>query len=153
MTSPRWDDDDRILAELAEAITSVPAGSDRLRSVGEAAYAWHGVDDDFELAPLAYDSLLDPNLAVRGPGAPAHRTVVFEGGSASVELERSGSTLVGQVIPPEPGEITLVTASGQITGAEVDELGCFCLHTVPREPVKFRWRTATASVVTDWIRL
>jgi hypothetical protein len=140
-----------MLAELAEALESVAGGAARMRAAGEAAYTWHRVDEELEFASLAYDSLLDPDVVVRG--AQMHRTVLFEGASGSVELQRSGDTLVGQVIPPENGEISLVAASGQVTDAEVDELGCFHLEGVPAEPVKFRWRTATASLVTDWIRL
>jgi hypothetical protein len=153
MTTPPWDEDERTLAELVEAIGATPTGPERMRGAGEAAYAWHGVDAELEFAGLVYDSVLDPGQVVRGVAERRHRTVLFKGGRGSVEIERTGDTLVGQLIPPERGEISLVAARGPLTHADLDGLGCFCLDAVPTGPVKIRCRTATLSLVTDWIRL
>jgi hypothetical protein len=90
---------------------------------------------------------------VRGDTAEAQRTVLFEAAAVSVQVEKVGEVLVGQVVPGERGTIALVTAGGEVTEAEVDELGRFSLPALPAEPVRLRWRTPGTSLVTDWVRL
>ena len=153
MTSPQWDNDESVLAELADAIRATEPSSARTRWLGEGAYAWHGADYEFHLASLLYDSLLDPDPAARAGDGSASRTIVFEGAAGSVELERTGDALIGQVIPPESGAIELVAADGQNVRATVDSLGCFSFENVPGQPVKVRWRTGDAQLCTEWIRL
>ena len=153
MIVQRWGDDDELLRELAAALQATEVLTGRIRQLGEGAFAWHGVDQELELASLVYDSSLDPTPAVRADATEAFRTILFDTSAVSIELERLGDLLVGQVIPPEPGTISLVGASGTVTETEVDDLGRFSLETVPAEPVRFTWRTPTVSLVTDWVRL
>jgi hypothetical protein len=153
VTSRLWDDDEHLLEELAEALRSAGPVSERMRAGSEAAYTWRRVDEELALASIAYDSLLDTELLVRSAAGEAHRIVLFEAGSVSVEVERNGASLVGQVVPPERGEILLEGAGGRAVRVPIDELGCFCIDDLPPELVRFRCETPTAHLVTDWIRL
>jgi hypothetical protein len=142
-----------MLADLAEALGTVAPLLERTRVLGQGAYAWHGIDTDLELASLVYDSALAEPLAVRGPVTPNHRTVVFAAADASIQLSHSGDGVVGQLIPPTGGSVSLVTAGGDVASAELDELGCFSLPRPPAEPVRLRWRTEAGSFVTEWVHL
>jgi hypothetical protein len=153
MTSRRWDDDERLLQDLAEALGTAGGLAEGIRQLGDGAFAWHGVDEELELASLVYDSSLDSTLVVRGEPAQAQRTVLFESSAVSVQVEKLGELLVGQVIPPDRGTISLVSAGGDVIEVDVDELGCFSIEALPVEPVRLRWRTPAASLVTDWVRL
>jgi len=166
MTSQPWDgeagpeetavslrDSQAMLAELAEALRVVAPMLEQTSRLGVGAFAWHGIDTDLELASLVYDSALEELSAVRGPGGPTHRTVVFAASDASVQLSHSGDGVVGQLVPPTGGSVSLVTAGGEVATAELDELGCFSLPRPPDEAVRLRWRTAAGSFVTEWIRL
>ena len=153
MTSRPWDDDERLFRDLTVALRSAGSLQEKVQQIGEGAFAWYGVDTDMEFASLIYDSLLAAEPVVRGDPAGPHRTVVFESSSVSVQLETSGDTVVGQVVPAEEGEICVVAAGGDVTRTSTDDLGCFCLTKLPQEPVRLRWRTATANVLTDWIVL
>lgn len=152
MTSRVSDDDERLLDRLAEALTLAEPLAARIRQLGDGAYAWHGVDAELESAGVVYDSLIDADAGVRG-GEDVPRTVMFEADTVSVELERTGDQVVGQIIPPRSGVIALVPAGGAATEAQVDDLGCFSFDRVPAGPVRLRWSTPAQAVVTDWIRL
>jgi hypothetical protein len=153
MTARQWDDDERLLGDLAAATAPSAVLAGRVRQLGHGAFAWHGVDAELELASLVYDSSMDPTLVVRGDPAEAPRTVLFETAAVSVQVEKVGGGLVGQVVPAERGTVTLVTAGGEVADADVDELGRFSLAALPSEPVRLRWRTSAASLVTEWVRL
>lgn len=152
MTTQAWDDD-AILREVTTAIREVGHLADRVRAAGERAYTWWGVDKELELAGLAYDSLLDAGPAVRSTATVDGRTVVFTGRSASVHMERDGAVVVGQLVPPEPGRLTVEGARGHRVESQVDEVGCFSFTPPDDEPVRLRVRAGSVDVVTDWIRI
>jgi hypothetical protein len=162
MTSQPWDaeeaavslrDSQAMLADLADALRAVAPVLEQTRRLGVGAFAWHGIDTDLELASLVYDSALAGSATVRGPGGPAHRTVVFAASDASVQLSLGGDGVVGQLVPPTGGSVALLTAGGEVATAELDELGCFSLPRPPDEAVRLRWRTDAGSFVTEWIHL
>ncbi|MEU4423103.1 hypothetical protein AB0F81_20960 [Actinoplanes sp. NPDC024001] len=144
------DDDERLLRDLASALGGVTAVQDRIAALGEGAFAWYGVDEELEFAGLVHDSLLDGELVVRGE---LHRTVMFACSSVTVQVERSAGLVVGQVVPAVEGDICVLLAGGECSWIRTDELGCFSLPAVPPEAFRLRWRSATADVITDWIRL
>jgi len=153
MASPHWDDDDVLLRDLADALTTVRRAASRVRQIGEDAFTWHGIDEELELATLAYDSLLDSELLVRGATDEPCRTVLFESSSASVQVEKTADLLVGQVVPAECGDVSIISAAGDVTSVRADDLGCFCLETPPERPIRLRWQAAEANLITDWITL
>jgi hypothetical protein len=150
MTTPGSDEDQRLLQDLRAATRWAGAPTARMEAAAQAAYSWRTVDA--ELAALTHDSLTDGSGLVRG-GSAGPRTLVFESASTSVELEQTEDGLVGQLIPPTEGEVTLQGPSGELGHATVDELGCFCFDLAPRGMVRLHCRTSSGAVVTHWTRL
>ena len=69
-----------------------------------------------------------------------------------VEIEVE-SDVMGQLIPPQPGHVTLVTARGSRAEAEADDLGCFRLPLPGHGPVRLTCRTAGGISATEWTTL
>jgi hypothetical protein len=144
-----WDDDDQLLDHLRAAARQAGAPTPTMIAAGQAAFSWRTVDA--ELAALTHDSAAQDPALVRST-ATAPRTVVFEGAQLSVELEQFEEGLVGQLIPPTPGEVALLGPEGELAHATVDELGCFSFGPPADGPIRFRCRTPTGVLMTDWIR-
>ncbi|RZU54506.1 hypothetical protein EV385_6457 [Krasilnikovia cinnamomea] len=153
MASQAWNDDELLLQDLAAALRTAQPLTPALQRAGEAAFAWRTIDEELELASLVFDSVLEPELAaVRGPDVENYRTVLFEGRSVSVQVERSGDVVVGQVMPPQPGKLSVEGANGHMASVDVDELGCFSLDELPAEPIRLRWEADATRLVTGWMR-
>jgi len=150
MTTPESDEDRRLLQDLRAAVRSAGAPTPGMMAAAQAAYSWRTVDA--ELAALTHDSLTDSSALVRG-GLAGPRTLVFESESMSVELEQTQDGLVGQLVPPTDGEVTLQGPQGELGQASVDELGCFCFDRTPHGTVRLHCRTSSGVVVTHWVRL
>lgn len=163
MPSPDWNDDDVLMAELSGAVTSAEA--DLL--VVEAArgvFAWHAAftDLELELLTLTSDSLLDTldgAAAVRDlAGEQDPRILTFEAttgdGEGGVELEVGERGIVGQLLPPGPGRVELLSAAGSLGAVTADEVGCFAFAPGdPAGPVRVRIETGGRRFVTDWVTL
>ena len=150
MTSQGFDEDD-LLEQLRTAIRRAGTPTPAMIAAGRAAFSWRTVDA--ELAALTHDSLADPSVLVRSTG-PASRSLVFEGRQLSVELDETEDGLVGQLLPPASGEVTLLGPDEQeLAQTHIDELGCFCFGSSVDGPVRLRCRTASHALLTDWFRL
>ncbi|GEA89098.1 hypothetical protein [Cellulomonas cellasea] len=149
MTQPRWTDDDELLADLRAALGRATPASARELEGARAAFTWRTVDA--ELATLSYDSLLDDRVLVRG-AATAPRSLVFDAPDLTVELEVTGERLVGQLVPPGPGDVVLQTADGRESPVPADDAGCFSVAAPPGTRIRLRCTTPSATVVTDWVR-
>ena len=103
-------------------------------------------------AELTYDSALEPVRGFRGDPGQA-RVLIFTTTPLSLELEVMPGHVVGQIVPPGPGEIRVETAEGVTLTVEADDIGFFDLPHVPSGPVRLRCDTPVARLVTDWIRL
>jgi hypothetical protein len=154
-----WDDD-QLLAALGEALRAREAVPDTFVEVGKSAYACH--DIDAELAQLTYDSRReqdrDAAASMRSPGMGYEsawiRALTFTSAHLSLELEVTGGSLLGQVIPPQAGTLEAQTRAGAITSTPVDEIGCFSVTPIPASPFRLRCRTVAGSdVLTGWITL
>src|SRR4051794_18435083 len=101
MTS--WTEDDGLmeaLAHAAEQVRDVPA---HRRHAAYEAFTWRTIDSD--LMSLTHDSSLMAAAAVRR--SEDARTLGFEGGGLSLELEVDGTDLSGQVLRTTGGcEVT-----------------------------------------------
>jgi hypothetical protein len=149
MTQPRWTDDESLLADLRAALGgAAPAGEQQLEAA-RAAFTWRTVDA--ELAALTYDSLLDDRVLVRG-AVTAPRSLVFEAADLSVELEITHDRILGQLVPPGPGDVVVQTETADLAQVPADDAGCFTVPGVPGARVRLRCTTASATVVTDWVR-
>lgn len=147
-----WDDD-RLLAALGDAIRarqSVPAW---FVETGKNAFAWHNIDA--ELAQLTYDSSVDRvEAAVMRSETASIRALTFTSDHLTLELEVTGNSLLGQLLPPHSGELEIQTRAGEISTTPVDEIGCFSVDPIPASPFRLRCRAADGTdVLTGWITI
>jgi hypothetical protein len=150
MTTPGWDEDEQLLAELRTAVQRAGAPTPRMIAASEAAYAWRTIDA--ELAALTHDSRDGETALVRSTSGSA-RTLLFEATDVSVELEETEGALVGQLVPPTHGEVTVLGPDGELARTSVDELGCFSVEPSPRGLIRLRCRTPSDVLITPWVRL
>jgi hypothetical protein len=132
------------LTTLVETTWDVPAW----REITDSSYAWH-----FEgLAALTFDSWLEPVRGLRsGPGQP--RVLIFTEAHLSLELEVMADRVVGQIVPPGPGEIVMETPDGSTVRIEADDIGFFDFAGLPPGQVRLRCETPDGNLVTDWVCL
>jgi len=154
VNSPRWSDDE-LLEELRGALQEVPVEDSVIRAA-QAAFAWRTVDADLEFLSLAVDTGLTSGAQVRGsrpggPGGPGGpQTLVFHGERLSVEIEIDETGIVGQLVPPQPGQVTLVTADGPQASTQADEVGCFALPAPGPGPLRLECQLETGRFVSEW---
>ena len=155
---PDGEDDVHLLAELRAAFRREEPPPPYVIATAKAAFGLR--DLDAELALLTWDSEVDaPLAAVRGPmDGDGPRALTFEREGLVVEIEvgpaAGGRTLVGQLVPPQPARVRVVTVGGEAMDLDVDELGRFARDHLPAGPVRLRVeRPDAAAVVTAWVRL
>lgn len=141
--------DDALLAELAEATRQAGEPTETMTAAADAAWSWRTVDA--ELAALTYDSTTDDAVLVRDAAATA-RQLVFEGEALGVELELTPDGIVGQLVPPAAGSVTLLGPAGELASTEADALGLFRFEGGHRGPVRLRCATDTDEILTDWVQ-
>ena len=147
-----WDDE-RLLTALGEAVRARQAVPAWFVETGKNAFAWH--DIDAELARLTYDSAEDrlQVTAMRSETASI-RALTFTSAHLSLELEVTGNSLLGQIIPPRASRLEIHTGAGEIGTTEVDEMGGFAVDPIPDRPFRLRCRTADGTdVLTGWITI
>jgi hypothetical protein len=135
-----WDDE-QLLAALREALGADEAVPPEFIELGKNAYAWHNIDA--ELAQLTYDSSHEPDraLSLRAEAASI-RALTFTSAHLTIELEVSEDSVLGQVIPAQPGMIEIQGREGTTASTEADEVGCFLIRPIPDSPFRLRFRTA-----------
>lgn len=146
------DGDDMLLAELMEALADPGPIPQRVVDAAKEAFAWRIMDAELELMTLVYDSRLEDGAVVRNGAAAPPRTLVFEGSDICVEVE-VGDDVMGQIIPPQPGHVTLVTPQETFAAVEADAMGCFRLERPAHGPVRFSCETLGSRLTTDWMPL
>lgn len=142
--------DDTVLAELrrlTEFLDPVPAEA---VAAARSAIAWRTMDA--ELAELTADTSVDSQLAgVRSATAPTILT--FDAPDLTVEVEvledARGRRLLGQLVPPGPGEVE-VRHGGGSSAVAADEMGRFSAQSISSGPVSLRCQMGTRVVETDW---
>jgi hypothetical protein len=142
-------DDLNLLDDLSEAVRAA-ALAGRVAEHGRGAYAWHSIDQD--LAWLSFDSSVQPAPAWRA-GADQARVLIFTSTPLSLELELMADHVVGQIVPPGPGQILVETPEGVALQVEADDIGFFDFAGMPRGQVRLRCETPTGRLVTDWVCL
>jgi hypothetical protein len=151
MIQHRWDDDQHILDDLSDALREA-ALAGTIAEYGKGAYAWRTVDQDLLLASLSFDSSLE-RVQERRADPDDPRVLVFTASPLSLELEVLPDRIVGQIVPPGPGEIRVEAADGVIFRVEADHAGFFDFPGMPRGLVRLRCDTPTGRLLTDWVRL
>jgi hypothetical protein len=146
-----WESDADLAADLAAALREQAAVPERVVRIGKDAFAWHTADA--ELAELTELTAAGPELAgSRADGASA-RTLTFVAGAVTIEIEVTATALVGQVVPPQPGELTLRQRDGSTRVVPVDEVGWFQLRPRPVGRFQLHLLADGRSVLTEWTSL
>lgn len=140
-------DDDRLLADLAEATRATSEVPPEFVTAAKTAFMWRDADTD--LALLTYDSALDRELAAATRGV--QRILIFSTGEVTIEAELGGETLLGQVIPVRPGTVERQLTTGEIVSASIDANGCFVIRPAPSATFRLRCRWAGSATRTDWV--
>ena len=144
--------DEHLLRELADALRAVEGDVDRVEALGRGSFTWRTFDAELMLASLTFDSYVAGELETTRAG-DAVRTLVFTNELRSVEVEVLPDRLVGQFVPPTPGEVRIEGGGGVLAMAQVDDLGFFVIEPVPHGVVRLQCSTASARLVTEWVRL
>ena len=145
-----WDDEE-LLTALREAMRAREAVPAEFIEMGRNAYAWHNIDA--ELAQLTYDSSREQVAGLRSETASI-RALTFTSAHLSLELEVTGSSLLGQIIPLRSGTLEILTRAGTTTTTPVDEIGCFAIDPIPDGPFRLHCRTVDdTDALTGWITL
>jgi hypothetical protein len=146
-----WNDEE-LLAALQEALRARRDVPPEFVQAGKNAFAWHNIDA--ELAELTYDSTRSAHeLAVTRAEPAAVRAMTFTSPRLAIELEVTGDSLLGQVLPAQAATIEVVTGAGVTHVAGADEIGCFSIRPIPRGRFRLRCRAAGLDVLTAWITL
>jgi hypothetical protein len=123
---------------LITLVDAAPAGDERARRQG--------------LACLSFDSSRERVQSLRAE--PGHaRVLIFTTTPLSLELEVMADHVVGQIVPPGPGEIVVETPDGATFRMEADDIGFFDFAGMPRGRVRLRCDTPTGRLITDWVCL
>lgn len=142
----RCDDSRHLLDDRSRAVCeAVPP--DPLTKFGHGT-CWRAVDQDF----LSFAPSSERVTGLRS-GPDDARVLVFMASQLSLELEVISGRVVGQILPPGPGEIRVEASDGVTFQVEADEAGFFDLPDRPPGPVRLRCDTPNGQLVTDWVRL
>jgi hypothetical protein len=150
MNSP-WTDDE-LLRELAVALREEPVDDNIVRAA-RGAFAWRTVDADLILLELDSGATAAAGAPVRAGGSAAPRTLAFHGEQLSVEIEIDEGGIVGQLTPPQPGRVTLLTTAGPGGSTQADEVGCFAFPPPASGPIRLDCRVDDDHFVTQWVTI
>jgi len=145
---PEWNDDEKLIEALRDALTSAGEVPEAFVEAGKAAFAWRTIDA--ELAALTYDSALEP-MAIRSESAIL-RSLTFASDGWTIEVELTPDVVLGQLDPPEAGTVSARGEGGKLATAEIDDLGFFGLRPVPDAPYRLVCTTTSGTtIMTGWI--
>ena len=123
---------------------------EKLIRAAQAAFTWRTVDADLEILSLETELAVSDTALVRDAGQGSPRTFTFHGERLSVEIEIDNDGVVGQLTPPGPARVTLVTPDGPQAAADADEVGCFTLPAPPSGPMRLDCQRGSDRFLTEW---
>lgn len=132
------------LRQAAAILDPVPA---ELRRTAVDAFVLH--DLDARVAELTFDSLVD-GIPVRGRRTP--RMLTFQSDGVTVDVEVTAEGLIGQLLPPGPAGIEVLSGPREHARLTADDMGRFTGEAPPAGPFALRLRTGREVVVTEWLR-
>jgi hypothetical protein len=133
-------DDDELEATLRAAEALADPVPPHLLAVALGAYVFRTVDA--ELAELTFDSVSNATLVRGGSG----RVLTFTAESLTMEVELSDGLLVGRLLPGQPAEIEIRSAS-RTTTVTADDVGRFTATPPGLGPFSLR----CLDIVTEWV--
>jgi len=116
----------------------------------QAAFTWRTVDADLEILSLEAELTASDTALVRDAGQGAPRVFTFHGERLSVEIEIDDAGIVGQLTPPGPARVTLVTPDGPQAAADADEVGFFSLPAPLSGPIRLDCQRGGERFLTEW---
>ena len=150
---PEVYDDEDLMAALRQALAGRQAVPPEFVEAAKNAFAWHNIDA--ELAELTYDSSRDaePAPSTRAETASI-RALTFTSAHLTIELEVTHDSLLGQIVPAQPGTIKVQLRDGAETTVPADGIGRFTIRPMPAGTFRLHCRTsADADALTGWITL
>jgi hypothetical protein len=143
-------DDERLIADLRAAMRDAGEVPASFVAAGKAAFAWRTIDA--ELATAADRGAADPVLAGTRTDPAALRALTFSATSLVIEVELTAEALLGQVVPPQAGQLDVQQRDRAAQTVPVDDLGWFAVRPAPAAMFRLRLRTAGGTaVVTEWV--
>jgi hypothetical protein len=112
-------------------------------------YDPHDVDDELTLT-LCFDSAVEHAPLVRGSSSMTARSMSFENDNLGVEIDIYGGQMTGQLLPPQPGSVRLVTPKGVFAQTATDPSGCFVVACPPHGPLRLECSVADMVLATEW---
>jgi hypothetical protein len=153
VSSRTWHDDEHLFTDLKAALGEAEAVPRRFVEFGRAAFAWHNIDA--ELADLTYDSSevrAEPATALRSAQDATLRALTYATTDLVIEVEITTDAVLGQVLPPHQGTVSIYQAAGQVAEETLDETGFFAFRPVPGGSFRLRCLTSSGiDVVTGLI--
>jgi hypothetical protein len=150
MTSPKYGPGDDWLSQELNAATielvAVPAAD---RDTARAPFPWRNVDDELTLV-LCFDSAVDDVALVRGLASMTTRSMSFQNDNLGVEIDIYGGQVTGQLLPPQPGSVRLVTPKGVFAQTATDATGCFVVACPAHGPLRLECSVADLVLATEW---
>jgi len=147
-----FNDDERLLAELGEAVRASSEVPARFVELGRAAFTWRTIDA--ELAALAYDSAASELVAETRAEPAELRALTFVASRLTIEIEVAPDALLGQLVPPQQGSVELHGRDGVANTTRADDVGWFAIRPLPSGLFRLRVRPDGGSaVVTEWAML
>jgi hypothetical protein len=143
-----WTDDEKLMEELARAEAQTRDVPPHRQQAAYGAFAWRTVDED--LLALTHDSSVLADAAVRG--ADDVRTLSFEGGGVSLEIEVDDGRVMGQVLQGLSCDVTIESSDGRSETVRADASGIFAL-TALSGPIRFAVEHDGVLRRTAWIVL
>jgi hypothetical protein len=150
---PEVYDDEELLAALRQALAERQAVPPEFVEAAKNAFAWHNIDA--ELAELTYDSSRDAESAPSTRAETASiRALTFTSAHLTIELEVTHDSLLGQIVPAQPGTIKVQLRDGAESTVPADEIGRFTVRPIPAGAFRLHCKTsADADALTGWITL
>jgi len=146
-------DDDRLLAELGEAMRAAQEVPDRFIQAGKSAFAWHDIDS--ELARLVSDTAGEAaqhSAAGMRSERAVLRSLTFATAELTIDIDVQPDALRGQVVPSRPGTVQVRGGGDAVQDYPIDELGWFVIRPVPTGPYRLSVQLdGGPSALTDWI--
>lgn len=148
MAGEPWPSDEFLVAALKDALRAADSVPPEFVAAGKAVHSWDALDA--ELAALVADSALDA-AATRAEPASL-RALTYSSAAVTIELEVTRQAILGQLLPPQAGTVTVHARAAEVTEVAADRLGFFAIRPAPSGPFRLRCRTPSGvDVMTGWI--